>query len=108
MNEKIKYIKKAVKDNKVYWSKHSEIERFQDNLNEQDILESIIVGDIIEDYPNDKPLPSCLIYGIVKSKKIHTVVGLNENTGFIRIITVYIPNLEKFENDFKTRRKENE
>ena len=60
-------------------------------------------GEIIEDYPDDFPHPSCLVFGYaVNNKVIHVVVG---NDGeYIYIITAYFPNTAKFEDDLKTRK----
>lgn len=60
-------------------------------------------GEIIEDYPNDFPYPSCLIFGCaLDGRIIHVVAGFDGE--IVHIITVYIPNLEKFHEDYKTRR----
>lgn len=38
--------------------------------------EAIVNGEIIEEYPNDYPFPSCLILGItIKCRYLHIVVG---------------------------------
>ena len=61
-------------------------------------------GEIIEDYPDDFSYPSCLIYGCANDGKIvHVVAGFDGN--MVYIITAYIPNTTKFENDLKTRRR---
>ena len=58
---------------------------------------------IIEDYPDDFPHPSCLIFGYtVNNKIIHVVVSMDKES--IGIITVYYPSTEKFESDLKTRK----
>lgn len=62
-------------------------------------------GEIIENYPDDFPHPSCLIYGYTINDRsvIHVVVSCNgENVG---IITVYFPDSDEFENDLKTRKR---
>ncbi len=69
-----------------------------------DILNVIEQGEIIEDYEEDYPFPSCLILGESKDKKIHIVVSINE--GMIYLITAYIPDPLKWENDLKTRKVE--
>lgn len=69
-----------------------------------DILNVIEQGEIIEDYEEDYPFPSCLILGESKDKKIHIVVSINE--GMIYLITAYIPDSLKWENDLKTRKVE--
>ena len=56
-----------------------------------------------KDYPEDFPLPSCLILGMVNENPIHVVVAQDEEG--IVIISVYQPDLNKFEPDFRTRRK---
>ena len=70
-----------------------------------DVMECIQNGEIIEQYPNDYPYPSCLILGRSKGeKRIHVVVGSNGKT--IWIVTAYEPDLEKWEYDLKTRKGE--
>lgn len=55
---------------------------------------------------DDYPYPSCLILGFsVNEKNIHVVIGSNMET--IWIITAYYPDLDKWEQDFRTR-KENQ
>ena len=66
-----------------------------------DVKNCIMCGEIIEEYPDDFPHPSCLIFGYtVNNKVIHVVVIIDkENIG---IITVYYPNTDKFKDDLKT------
>ena len=73
------------------------------DISRQDVINCIVYGEIIEDYPEDFPNPSCLIFGYtIDNKVIHTVVGKDD---YIWIITAYFPNTKKFENDLKTRRE---
>lgn len=97
-------IKELCKSNKIKWSAHC-LERMQErDILRKDIKNCIEHGEIIEDYPSDFPHPSCLIFGYtVDNKVIHVVVGKDEE--YIYIITAYFPNIEKFENDLKTRKR---
>ena len=64
----------------------------------------IATGEIIEDYPDDFPNPSCLIFGYnVNGQILHIVAGCDNIN--IYIITAYYPDTKKFEDDLKTRRK---
>lgn len=73
------------------------------DISRQDVKKCIENGEIIEDYPEDFPHPSCLIFGhTVNNTVIHVVAGKDEK--YIYIITAYFPNLEKFESDLKTRK----
>ena len=60
---------------------------------------AIMTGEIIEQYPNDTPYPSCLILG---GGPLHIVAGIGQ--GMLWIITAYKPNPQKWENDWKTRK----
>lgn len=69
-----------------------------------DILACIRNGEIIEQYPDDYPYPSCLVLGFsLKQRFLHVVVGSDLNT--IWIITAYYPDKNKWENNFKIRKE---
>ncbi len=71
----------------------------------KEIIHCIETGEIIEQYPNDYPFPSCLILGNLSDKNpLHTVVGSNGSQ--LWIVTAYHPAPDKWMNDFKTRREE--
>ena len=84
-------------------TEHARIRLYERNININDIVNGISTGEIIKQYEDDKPLPSCLILGVsVKSEYIHIVVSCD--TDFIYLITAYFPNPNMWENDFKTRK----
>ena len=61
-------------------------------------------GTIIEEYENDYPYPSCLVYGIsVNNKILHIVCGFNGEE--LWIITAYYPNRDEWNEDMKTRKE---
>jgi hypothetical protein len=68
------------------------------------VKDVLITGDIIEDYPDDKPFPSALFLGWFEEKPLHVVAALDFVTDYCFVITVYEPDLNHFEPDFKTRR----
>ncbi|MFA4957683.1 MAG: DUF4258 domain-containing protein [Candidatus Methanoperedens sp.] len=68
----------------------------------KEVKEAIDKGSIIEEYTDDKPLPSYLRYGKTsESRPIHVVVGIDEEV--VAIITVYEPDPNKWI-DFTKRR----
>ena len=91
------------KRSKIKWYQHA-LERMQErDISRADVKNCLMGGEIIEDYPDDFPHPSCLVFGYaVNNKIIHVVVSMDkENIG---IITVYYPSTGKFESDLKTRK----
>ena len=102
---KIEDIQYYCAQSKIKWYKHV-LERMQErDISRADVKNCIMHGEIIEDYPDDFPHPSCLIFGYtVNEKVIHAVVSLDAGNDSIGIITVYFPNTDKFEADLKTRK----
>ena len=71
-----------------------------------DVIRCLESGEIIEDYPDDFPHPSCLVFGRTAANAVlHAVVGISGDTLFV--ITAYFPDTEKFESDLRTRRQKN-
>ena len=74
------------------------------DISRADVKNCIANGEIIEDYPDDFPNPSCLILGHNLNGQILHIIAACDNIS-IYIITVYYPDTNKFEDDLKTRRK---
>lgn len=89
---------------KVKWTTHG-LERLQErDISADDVKRCIMSGEIIEEYPNDFPKPSALIFGYrALEKPLHVVCGINHKC--IYVVTAYVPTEEKFEPDLKTRRR---
>lgn len=84
-------------------TEHARIRLLERNISIDDIINGINTGEIIKQYPDDKPLESCLILGLsVKKNYIHIVVSCDVN--FIYLITAYFPNPDIWETNFKTRK----
>ena len=70
----------------------------------KDVMNCILSGEIIEQYPEDYPHPSCLVFGNKDTLlPLHTVVGTNGEQ--LWIVTAYYPSLEKWQDDLKTRKE---
>jgi len=55
-----------------------------------EVEESVLAGEIIEQYPDDKYSPSCLIYGVSKAgRNLHVQVSIPPA---VTVITAYEPN----------------
>ena len=83
---------------------HAQERLRQRGIRVKDVRICVMNGEIIEQYPEDFPFPSCLIFGYDTGGKILHVVMSDEGTGS-RIITAYHPDNIKFEDDLKTRRE---
>ncbi len=101
---KIEKLQEYYKQDRVIISIHAQERLRQRGIKQKDIKNCIATGEIIEQYPDDFPFPSCLIFGYTINNKILHVVASDEGT-ISRIITAYFPDNDKFENDFKTRKE---
>ena len=74
-------------------------------IHAEEVLQIVETGEIIEQYPDDKPYPSCLVYGRNKNgEPIHSVWAYNIETKASVLITVYRPDSDRWI-DWKQRRK---
>lgn len=96
-------IQEKINNGHIKWRNHATRRLLERQLKRSNVLQSIVNGEIIEEYQKDSPFASCLILGYDENKMpIHTVCSIGE--GFLWIITVYRPDPSKWESDFKTRK----
>ena len=76
----------------------------QRKIKAEDIERAIEKGTIIEDYPEDRRGPSCLILGYTNKRPIHVVCG-RLDADEVLIITAYEPDPLEWENDWETRKR---
>jgi len=101
----INKLRETIRKNNFEWRKHTLVRLAERNISQNVVLEVILKGEVIEDYPENRPFSSCLMFKVVKGKPFHVVVSLDEQNQKAYIITAYKPNLDKFESDFKKRRR---
>ena len=82
------------------------IERlFQRGRSPAAIAAVLQAGEVIASYPEDTPYPSQLLLGFVPEQPVHVVVARDPETGACFVVTVYRPDLQLWEEDYKTRRQ---
>jgi hypothetical protein len=90
-------IAEAVRKGYIRITDHADEEAVADQVSVQQALNGIGRGEIIEQYPNDKPYPSCLIYSECGGP-LHSVWAYNENSSWAVLITVYRPDPRRWTN----------
>ena len=87
----VEYIREQIEADNYEFSLHAEHEREDEHILVEEIEQSVMSGELLEDYPDDPRGHSCLILGFTRSgRAIHSVWGLLPD-GRARVITVYIP-----------------
>lgn len=89
---------------KIAITKHAKERLEERGIKVDDIVNCIETGEIIKQYEDDKPLPSCLVLGkSLKSMPLHIVISRDED--FVYLITAYYPDKEQWEDDFRKRKE---
>lgn len=92
-------LRQLLTERRIVWTVHVVNRIEQRGIDPDEVEQAIMTGEIIEDYPDDYPYPSCLILG---GNKLHVVCGMGN--GRMWVITAYRPSLDKWETDLKTRK----
>ncbi|GAB4540254.1 MAG: DUF4258 domain-containing protein [Anaerolineales bacterium] len=82
-------IQKEVRADNVFFSEHAVRRMAKRDISDDEVVNALLSGEIIEEYPDDKYSPSFLVLGETKGKRpLHVVCSLPPR---VRIITVYQP-----------------
>ena len=85
-------------------TQHSRKRFVERGIRLRDVRCAIDSGQIVEDYPDNFPYPSCLILGYSNGRPIHVCASIHDN--MIYVITAYIPDPQKWKSDWKTRKED--
>jgi Domain of unknown function (DUF4258) len=97
-------IKRKVVSEQFEFSKHALDQSIVRQIRVREITEAIATSQLIEDYPNDKYGPSCLLSGVTQAGRPIHVQCSYPTRSLVKIITVYEPDPMKWANDFTIRR----
>ena len=83
---------------------HAVQRMFERNISSKKVHQALETGETIEDYSSEMPEPSRLILGFQGKRPFHVVTSENPETNETTIITVYIPDPNKWNKDSRSRR----
>ncbi|MFN6539966.1 MAG: DUF4258 domain-containing protein [Nostoc sp. EkiNYC01] len=108
MSTMLAEIRRKIAEDQFEFSKHAVDQSILRGIRVQELKEAISSGQVIEDYPNDKYGPSCLISGLTQANRPLHVNCSYPSRPLIKIITVYQPDSNLWNNDFTRRRSNDE
>ena len=100
----LEFIQRCVNQRKLRWTYHADIQMQDRTIDRQTIIDSVNAFEVIEEYPDDKYLPSYLVYSRFGSLVIHVLFAADVAGDNARVVTSYFPNLVEWESDMRTRR----
>ena len=96
--------KTAMRCDRIVFSGHPARRLFERAIGANEVAKILRHGEVIDDYPDDIPYPSCLVLGYVEDRPIHIVVAIDAETRICHVVTVYSPDPKLWENGFRRRR----
>jgi hypothetical protein len=99
------FIRRCVSQRKILWTYHANMRLRRRFIERASILGAVEAFEIIESYPEDKYLPSYLVYGRAGGTVFHVLFAVDLEGDNVRVVTAYQPDPKDWEQDLKTRRK---
>ena len=101
----IEQIRAKIKAGRFEFSKHAVDNSILRRISVQEVREAFANGAIIEDYPDDKYGPSCLVLGFTQGGRPLHIQCSHPSRPLVKIITLYEPSADEW-TDFGVRRGE--
>ena len=89
---------------KILYRAHAVQRMFERKISVSKVRKALEADDMIEDYSTGMSEPSRLIMGFQGKHPFHVVTSENPETTEITVITVYLPDANKWKKDFRSRK----
>ena len=89
---------------KILYRVHAIQRMFEREIAAGKVRKALEAGDVIEDYSAEMPEPSRLVMGFQGKRPFHIVTSENMAENMITVVTVYLPDPNKWKKDGRSRR----
>ena len=86
------------------FSGHALQRMFARSISVSEIRAVVAGGEMIAEYPDDRPYPATLLLGIVDERPLHVVLARDTLTRRCVVVTAYEPNREQWADGYRARR----
>ncbi len=83
---------------------HAVQRMFEREISVSKVRKALEAEDVVEDYSSETPEPSRLIMGFQGKRPFHVVTSENPEANEITVITVYLPDANKWKKDYRSRK----
>ena len=87
---------------KILYRVHAVQRMFEREIPVDKVRRALEAEDVIEDYSAEMPEPSRLLMGFQGRRPFHVVTA--ESRDAVTVVTVYLPDMEKWRKDFRSRK----
>lgn len=96
-------IQSATQQGQLFFTDHAVRQMAKRGILDDEVRETILDGEIVEEYPDDKYGPSCLISGkTLQARPLHVQCSLPPR---VRVVTVYQPDPDEWIDNRQRRKK---
>jgi len=89
---------------RIIYRTHAFERMFERGITISDVRHVLGTGEIIADYPDDRPYPSCLLLGWRGERPLHVVAAINKDEKEAIVIIAYEPDKTLWESDFRRKK----
>ena len=100
----ISFIRDCVERGRVLWTYHVNMRLSGRFISREAIMEARDTYELVEEYPNDKYLPSYLVIGRYGQGSFHVLFAVDVEGDNVRVVTTYHPDPREWQPNQKTRR----
>ncbi len=104
-DDPLHFIQKCIEEQRVLWTYHVNMRVRHRAVRRSVVFDAVSAYEIIESYPDDKYLPSYLVYFNYDGSVYHVLFATDTEHGNVRVITVYRPEPRQWSSDLKRRQE---
>ncbi|MEY4200101.1 MAG: hypothetical protein RLZZ265_1841 [Verrucomicrobiota bacterium] len=100
----LELLRQKISCNQVEYSLHAVRQMVARNITPAEVVQTVLAGEVIEDYPDDKYGPSCLLLGSTASQRPLHVQCTHPSRPLVKVITAYDPDPKEWDETLKRRK----
>ena len=99
----IEHLRQKISRGQMEYSLHAVRQMIERGITPAEVAQTLLAGEVIEDYSDDKYGPSCLICGETKGRRVLHVQCTHPSRPLVKIVTAYEPDPAEWDKTFKQR-----
>ena len=99
----IELLRQKISRGQLEYSLHAVRQMIARDIRPEEVAQTMLAGGVIEDYPDDKYGPSCLVCGQTQGGRVLHVQCTHPGRPLVKIITAYEPDPAEWGKTFKQR-----
>jgi hypothetical protein len=99
----IEQLRQKISRGQMEYSLHAVRQMIERGITPAEVAQTLLAGEVIEDYPDDKYGPSCLVCGTTKNSRVLHVQCTHPSRPLVKIVTAYEPDPAEWDKTFKQR-----